>query len=381
MSKDIVSALITGGNGFVGAAIAECLLARDSQCQIHILDLVPPTSSSPLLRNPLVSHHTASILDAEALVKIFKDVCPQVVFHTAGLIPAAARRLKTRSRDAYVKLNVQGTANVVQACKGSNVRALIYTSSVQAITASPWSSYVYRSESSTPIPSTFTSFYAESKALAEKELVSFSEQEAIPKICILRLSVLFGPGDTSLVPPLYDVMHIPFGGNIILGNGENMYDITHVKNAAYAHILAAQNLVSPDLAQKDSAAGQTFFISNLQPIKFREFMLAIWSQFGYVPTWSMKIPARFAYGTLWCAERLLKPLGVVLDVSPGEVVDGCSDRWFDCTKAIEILGYQPVLGLDEAIKDACDAHRLALKKAELAENKGTAIGRKKAKKV
>jgi sterol-4alpha-carboxylate 3-dehydrogenase (decarboxylating) len=360
MSRNIISALITGGSGFVGAAIAECLLARHPQCQVHILDLIPPTSSSPLQGHPRVSYHDGSILDPKSLTETFQKLRPQVVFHTAGLIPAAARRLKRRSRKDYFELNVQGTTNVAEISKDSNVEAFIYTSSVQAISASPWSSYTYRNESSTPIPSTFTNYYAESKALAETKLLSLLEKNTSPKLCILRLSVLFGPGDTSLVPALYDVMQIPLGGNIILGNGENMYDITHVKNAAHAHVLAAENLVTPDLAQKDSAAGQTFFISNLEPIRFREFMLATWAQFGYVPRWSMNISAKLAYGALWSIERLMRPFGVVWDVSPGEVVDGCSERWFDCTKAVEILGYQPVLGLDEAIRDACDAHKLAL---------------------
>lgn len=94
--------------------------------------------------------------------------------------------------------------------------------------------------------------------------------------CVLRPSVLFGRGDTQLLPPIHaclDKQETPW----IVGDGTNLWDVTYVDNVADAHVLAAQNLVS-----SKTAAGEVFFIQNNEPIAFRDFCLEIWKNFGHV---------------------------------------------------------------------------------------------------
>lgn len=94
--------------------------------------------------------------------------------------------------------------------------------------------------------------------------------------CVLRPSVLFGKGDTQLLPPIHACLakqETPW----IVGDGSNLWDVTYVDNVADAHVLAAQNLVS-----SKTAAGEVFFIQNNEPIAFRDFCLEIWKNFGHV---------------------------------------------------------------------------------------------------
>ena len=94
--------------------------------------------------------------------------------------------------------------------------------------------------------------------------------------CVLRPSVLFGKGDKQLVPPIHACLakqETPW----VVGDGTNLWDVTYVNNVADAHVLAAENLMS-----SKTAAGETFFIQNNEPISFRDFTLEIWKNFGHV---------------------------------------------------------------------------------------------------
>ncbi|KAL7587653.1 hypothetical protein Lser_V15G40846 [Lactuca serriola] len=57
----------------------------------------------------------------------------------------------------------------------------------------------------------------------------------------------------------------------IIGDGTNMYDFTYVENVAHAHVCAERALASDGSASK-RAAGEAYFITNMEPIKFWEFM-------------------------------------------------------------------------------------------------------------
>lgn len=93
---------------------------------------------------------------------------------------------------------------------------------------------------------------------------------------VLRPSVLFGKGDTNLIPPIHACLakqETPW----VVGDGTNLWDVTYVENVADAHVLAAENLMS-----SKTAAGEIFFIQNNEPISFRDLSLEIWKNFGHV---------------------------------------------------------------------------------------------------
>jgi sterol-4alpha-carboxylate 3-dehydrogenase (decarboxylating) len=107
--------------------------------------------------------------------------------------------------------------------------------------------------------------------------------------CALRPSVLFGPGDYQLIPSIHACI-AKYETWFIIGDGFNLWDVTHVSNVADAHVLAAENLMT-----SRTAAGEAFFIQNNEPITFRDFCLAIWAHFGHVPSFEVHIPEALAY--------------------------------------------------------------------------------------
>ena len=159
---------------------------------------------------------------------------------------------------------------------------------------------------------------------------------------------MFGPDDYQLIPSVYACIgknETPF----VIGNGENMWDVTYVTNVADAHVLAAENLVSTK-----TAAGQAFFISNNEPIPFRDLCLAIWAHFGHIPTLEVHIPECLAVFTGYVAEWVAWLTGSPITLSSGSVRDACGVRYCDGSKAERILGYKPRICLEEGLRISCE---------------------------
>ena len=113
--------------------------------------------------------------------------------------------------------------------------------------------------------------------------------------CALRPSGIFGPGDRTLIPGMYDVIR---NGQTAfqVGNNQNLWDFTYVDNVAYAHILAAENLLTAqNNLPNGSAAGEAFFITNGQPVYFWDFARGCWACFNHINPRRIRIPMSLGY--------------------------------------------------------------------------------------
>lgn len=165
--------------------------------------------------------------------------------------------------------------------------------------------------------------------------------------CALRPSVIFGPGDPQLIPSLHACIEkgeTPF----VIGDGLNMWDTTYVANVADAHLLAVENLL-----RTGTAAGQAIFISNEQPLPFRDFCLAVWREFGHHPAFELRIPEPLAMFAGCMAECVTWIIGGAATLSRGGVKDACQVRYCTGIGARKILGYQPRVGIEEGIRISC----------------------------
>ena len=165
--------------------------------------------------------------------------------------------------------------------------------------------------------------------------------------CALRPSVIFGPGDYQLIPSVYACIakgETPF----VVGDGENLWDLTFVGNVADAHVLAVENLLSTR-----TAAGEAIFVSNEEPIPFRDFCLEVWKNFGHYPSYQVHIPVSLASLVGYMAELATRVTGTPSTLSRGSVLDACSTRYCNGEKARKILGYKPRIGVEEGIRISC----------------------------
>ena len=122
-----------------------------------------------------------------------------------------------------------------------------------------------------------------------------------------------------------------------------------VNNCADAHVQAAENLVT-----SGTAAGEAFFVSNNEPIPFRDLCLAIWAHFGHYPPFELHIPRSFATFAGRLAEWVTWLRGHPTTLSNGSVLDACATRYCNTNKAEKILGLKPRIGIEEGIRVTCE---------------------------
>lgn len=247
---------------------------------------------------------------------------------------------------------------MVEAARKCGCRAFVYTSSCCAVTDDMSKSYANMDER-WPV-SQKSSIYGESKVEAERIVIAANDKSMAT--CVMRPSVIFGEGDNQLIPPIHACI-AKGETRWIIGTGTNLWDTVYVGNVADAHVLAVENLLQLRFEKSkdddgridtETAAGETFFIQNNEPISFREFSLAVWREFGHFPpTWEIRIPEGLGWVLGLLAEVYTRISGSPTTLSRGSVLDACAMRYASGDKARRILGYRPRVGLEAGIKKSC----------------------------
>ncbi|KAJ8440120.1 hypothetical protein Cgig2_003445 [Carnegiea gigantea] len=207
--------------------------------------------------------------------------------------------------------------------------------------------------------------YSATKAEGEALVLKANGENGLLTCCI-RPSSIFGPGDRLLVPSLVDAARagksklfaLVDNGQFIIGDGNNMYDFTYVENVAHAHICAERALASKgEVAEK--ASGQAYFITNMEPIKFWEFMSLILEGLGYERP-RIKIPAVLMMPIAHLVEfmyKLFASYGMkVPQLTPSRIRLLSCNRTFNCSKAKDRLGYTPIVSLQEGIERTIESY-------------------------
>ncbi|MCC8165984.1 MAG: NAD-dependent epimerase/dehydratase family protein, partial [Planctomycetes bacterium] len=110
----------------------------------------------------------------------------------------------------------------------------------------------------------------------------------------IRPHLIFGPGDTQLIPKL--LARAKAGTLRIIGDGRNRISVSYVLNVADAHLLAYDRL-APD----SPVAGQAYFINEPEPVNCWDFINRIVTGAG-LPRITKSVPAGVAYAAGWLCE-------------------------------------------------------------------------------
>ncbi|MBA0626233.1 hypothetical protein Godav_003939, partial [Gossypium davidsonii] len=345
--------VVTGGRGFAARHLVEMLIKYD-MFAVRIADLPSKIDLQSHEENGLLGQalrsgraqyvstdlrHKAQVLEALEGV--------EVVFHMA------APNSSINNYQLQHSVNVQGTKNVIEACTELKVKRLIYTSSPSVVFDGIHA--IFNGNESLPYPDKHNDSYSATKALGEALVVKSNGVNGLLTCCI-RPSSIFGPGDGLLVPSLVAAARAG-KSKFIIGDGNNVYDFTYVENVAHAHICAERALASGgEVAEK--AAGKAYFITNLEPIKFWEFVSLILEGLGYQRP-KIKIPAIVVMPIAHIVEwtyRLLGPYGMkVPQLTPSRVRILTCSRSFDCSRAKDQIGYTPIVSLEDGLRKTIES--------------------------
>lgn len=251
--------LVTGGGGFVGAALCRAL-----QRQGHGVVAVARGNYPELEASGVRLVRCDISRDLEGLTAACAGVSG--VFHVASKVDSWGKR------NEFFSTNVTGTENVIAACRAAKVRNLVYTSTPSVVECGR---DLINGDESLPYPTKFDAYYPETKAIAEKVVLGVNSNEL--RTVSLRPHLIWGPGDTHLVPMIIERAKV--GRLVKIGAGNNLVDVTFIDDCVSAHILAMQALLSG----RAGVSGRAFFISQGEPIKLWDWVNSLLEMHGMSP--------------------------------------------------------------------------------------------------
>jgi len=326
--------LVTGGCGFVGAAIAGALKARGDE--VIVLDLVPECPVEG------VDYRRVDITDKAAVIEACHGV--DTVIHSASIV-----HTKQNKHDLIWAVNLGGTENLLEAARRNGVPRFVYISSGSVVYEGK---DIENGDETLPYSSVSQAPYADSKIAAEKLVLAENGKGGVAT-CALRPHVIFGPGDNRFMPALLDK-----GRNgqlrVQVGRGVWFSDYTYVSNLTDAVLLADEALAKDGL--KSVAAGQAYFITNGEPMPFWDFIRKVAARLGFPPI-KYRVPKSLVYAIAAVKEGIDTLKGGTLNAEDGftrfAIRYMCTHHYFSIEKARRELGYNPAVTVEEGIERTC----------------------------
>ncbi|MBE0638957.1 MAG: NAD-dependent epimerase/dehydratase family protein [Bacteroidales bacterium] len=167
----------TGASGHVGINLCRQLTMQGHEVRVLVHNNFGrlPELNVEIIRGDLFDH--------QSLLQLFGGV--EVVFHLAAKIT-----IDQKETNAVFKINVEGTANVIKACKEARVKKLVHFSTIHTLKSFGTEEKL---DESNPLISGSKIVYEQSKAEAEK-LVIVASAEGLDAV-ILNPTAIVGPYD------------------------------------------------------------------------------------------------------------------------------------------------------------------------------------------
>ena len=323
--------LVTGGGGFLGSSVCRQLAALGHEVVAF------QRSAADHLVDPHIRVLSGDIADTSAVTRAAAG-CDAIV-HTAGkagIWGAAAD---------FHRVNVDGTANVIRACREHGIDSLVCTSSPSIVHSGGDLGGV---DESVPVATHFNAPYPASKAAAEK-LVLTANGDGLRTVA-LRPHLIWGPGDPHILPRLAARAR---GGTLALPGPDKIIDTIFVENAAQAHVMALQELTGAG-----RCAGKPYFVTNNEPLPQGEIIQGLLAAIG-IEVRIRPVPVRLAMVGGAACEFTWRALRLKSEppVTRFAVEQLATAHWFDTRAAERDFGYLPAITIAEGLERLASAYR------------------------
>jgi nucleoside-diphosphate-sugar epimerase len=269
---------VTGGSGFVGGALIRRLRAEGWEVRA-----LARSDAAAQKVEALGAQAMAGDLSNTGALTDGARGCT-VCFH------AAAKVEDWGDPAEFERINVHGTRNVIVACREAGVGRLVHVGTEAALMAGE---PLVNVDEAAPLRPDSPVLYSASKAKAEA-LVRAANDSALETV-VVRPRFVWGNGDTTLLPALVDM--VEKGRFRWIDGGRQLTDTTHIDNTVEGLWLAANR----------APAGGVYFVTDGQPVVFREFLTAMLAGQG-VEIPEKNVPARVASAGALVSERLWRVL-------------------------------------------------------------------------
>ncbi|MBI5247743.1 MAG: NAD-dependent epimerase/dehydratase family protein [Elusimicrobia bacterium] len=317
-------ALVTGGGGFLGAALARKLRERGDDVRVF------GRGSYADLEAIGIDCAKGDVTDYATLKAACDD--RDVIFHVAAKVGLWGKY------EDFCSVNVEGTKNVLRACLELGIAKLVFTGSPSVVFHG---GDVDGVDESAPYPEKFDSYYSQTKALSEK-MVLAANHDKLATVS-LRPHFIWGPGDRNLLPRVAAKQRA--GRLYKVGDESKLVDTIYIDDCVDAHILAAVQL-SP----VSEIAGKAYFLSGGDPRPFWEIVDRMLAASGLPPV-KKRMSKELAYALASVCEgtwRLLR-LSSEPPLTKFLVDTMTTSHWFDITAAKRELGWKPRVKIEDGM--------------------------------
>jgi nucleoside-diphosphate-sugar epimerase len=312
--------LVTGGTGFTGTALVRKLI--ETRHEVIALDNKEGLACDRL-RSMGADVRIGSVTDRKIVESCMEGV--EFVHHLA----AAFREIGV-PESLYDEVNVQGTANVLDAARRAGVKKFVYCSTCGV------HGNVERPPANEDAPIAPADYYQRTKYLAEPMVARYQASGMVTTI--LRPAAIYGPGDPERFYMIF--RRVAKGSFPMFGSGRTTYHPLYVDNLVDAFLLCME---------PGRGDGRTYLIADERYYSIEEIVRGVGRALGvdvkvrHYPVMPLVIAGHVV-------EKVCKPFGVVPPIFPRRVDWYRQNRAFDITRAKKELGYVPRIGLEEGLR-------------------------------
>lgn len=252
--------LVTGAAGFIGFHVTRSLLERGEEITgiDNLNNYYEVTLKEARLRQlrdySNFSFERTDIADGKALRGIFENKPPRRVIHLAA---QAGVRYSLQHPEAYVRSNLDGFVNILEACRHADIEHLVYASSSSVYGANTKTPFSVDDRVDQPV-----SLYGATKRANELMAYTYNSLFGIPTTG-LRFFTVYGPWGRP------DMAYFKFAVNILTGvpidiynYGHHARDFTYIDDIVQGVTSAVDLAVVPDRNNPDKSNTQAGMAEN-----------------------------------------------------------------------------------------------------------------------
>ncbi len=317
------TAFVTGGSGFIGGKLVERLVAEGRPVRALARSDAAAKRVAGLGAEPV----RGDLGDRDSLAAGAAGA--GVAFHLAAHLG------EWGSWADFERDNVDGTRNALAACAEAGVGRFVHCGTEAALMAG---APLVQVDETAPLRPDSRAPYPATKARAE-QAVREASRDGFETV-VVRPRFVWGKGDTTLLPEM--VATVESGRFAWVGGGRNVTDTTHVDNVVEGLILAAEK----------GRPGEAYFVTDGEPVAFREFVTALLRTQDVeppersVPAWTAAPMARVCEA-IWKALPL-KGTPPMTAFRSWLLTQECT---IDISKARTDLGYAPIVTHEQGLAE------------------------------